>query len=103
MPGGRVKGDGRGRLGGRAKGTPNKVTVERRALIASFVEKNWDDFEKNFKEIKDPVRKCDIYMSMMQYYAPKLAAIDYKDKTPMKSFKDELDEDSGLKTRENKE
>lgn len=97
---GRVKGDGRGRLGGRAKGTPNKVTVERRALIASFVEENWEDFKKSYSEIKDPQRKCDIFMSMMAYYAPKLAAVEYKDKTPPKTFKDELDEDSGLKSRD---
>lgn len=99
MPVGRRKGDGLGRFGGRKKGTPNKVTVERRALIASFVEQNWNDFVEEYKKITDHEKKCSIFMSMMAYYAPKLAAVEYKDKTPGKTFKDELDEISGEKTR----
>ena len=86
-------------MGGRTKGTPNKVTLERRALIASFIEANWDDFLENYKAIVDPEKKCSLFMSMMAYYAPKLAAIEYKDKTPVKTLKDELDELSGEKTR----
>ena len=96
----RPKNDGRGRIGGRSKGTPNKVTVERRARVASFIEDNWDDFLENYKAIKEPQKKCDIFMSMMGYYAPKLAAVEYKDKTPGKTFRDELDEISGEKTRQ---
>ena len=95
----RQKNDGRGRLGGRAKGTPNKVTVERRALIASFVESRWEEFLENYDSIKDPQKKCDIFMSMMGYYAPKLAAVEYKDKTPAKTYQDELDELSEERTR----
>lgn len=95
----REKNDGRGRMGGRKKGTPNKVTVERRALIASFIEEEWDEFVSNYHDIKDPEKKCSIFMSMMSYYAPKLAAVEYKDKTPAKSMADELDEISGEKTR----
>ena len=98
--GGRQKGDGRGRLGGRAKGTPNKVSSERKARIAEFVEKNWEDFEKAYSDLKDPKEKCSIFMAMMPYYAPKLAAVEYKDKTPPKTFQDELDELSGEKTRQ---
>ena len=86
-------------MGGRTKGTPNKVTAERRALISSFVEENWDDFQKSYKQIVDPEKKCSIFMSMMSYYAPKLAAVEYKDKTPPKTFSDELDELSGLNTK----
>jgi len=95
----RQKGDGRGRLGGRAKGTPNKVTVERRALIASFVEDNWEDFVESYKTITDPEKKCALFLSMVQYYAPKLAAIEYKDTAKAKSLKDELDELSGQITK----
>jgi len=100
MAGGRTKGDGRGRLGGRAKGTLNKVTVERRARIAEFIESNWDDFMKSYSELDDPKEKCSIFMAMMPYYAPRLAAVEYKDNSPAKTFKDELDEISGEKTRQ---
>lgn len=86
-------------MGGRQKGTPNKVTIERRALIASFIEENWQTFKDSFELITDPDKKCSIFMQMMAYYAPKLASVDYKDKTPIKTFNDELDELSGEKTR----
>lgn len=95
----RPKGDGRGRLGGRAKGTPNKVTAERKARIAQFLEGNWDKFSEAFKELKDPRDICNVFISMMPYYAPKLAAVEYEDKTPVKTFKEELDELSGEKSR----
>lgn len=96
----RRKGDGRGREGGRKKGTPNKVNKETRALIANFVEENWEQFKEDFRNIADPEKKCSIFMQMMSYYAPKLSSVEYKDKTPAKTFKDELDELSAEKTRE---
>lgn len=95
----RQKGDGLGRLGGRKKGTPNKVTVERKARIAAFIEGHWDEFENAYNNLDDPKDICGIFMAMMPYYAPKLAAVEYKDKTPVKTFHDELDEISGEKTR----
>lgn len=96
----RQKGDGKGRLGGRAKGTPNKVTAERKARIAQFVEGHWEEFVMNYEQLDDPKEKCKIFMDILPYYAPKLSAVEYKDKTPAKSFKDELDELSGELTRE---
>lgn len=98
----REKNDGRGRLGGRAKGTPNKITKEKRELIAKFIDSKWDDFEKSFNDIKDPEKKCQIMVSMLPYAFPRLASVEYKDKTPSKTFKDELDEISGEITREGK-
>lgn len=95
----RQKGDGLGRLGGRVKGTPNKVTSERKARIASFVEGHWKDFEEAYQKLKDPKDICSIFLTMMPYYAPKLAAVEYKDKSPAKTYRDELDEISGEKTR----
>ena len=95
----RRKGDGRGREGGRKKGTPNKVNKETRALIANFVEENWEQFKEDFRSIADPEKKCSIFMQMMSYYAPKLSSVEYKDKTPAKTFQDELDELSGETTK----
>ena len=95
----RQKGDGLGRLGGRTKGTPNKVTAEKKARIAAFMEGNWEKFEEAFKQLTDPKEICQTYLAMMPYYAPKLASVDYKEKAPAKTYKDELDEISGEKTR----
>jgi len=95
----RPKGDGRGRIGGRAKGTPNKVSKERRELISEFLDKEWDNFLKMYNE-SDRETKMKIYMEMIPYTTPKMASIEYKEKVKPKTFKDELDEESGEKTRQ---
>ena len=95
----RLKGDGRGRIGGRAKGTPNKVSKERRELISEFLDKEWPNFLKMYNE-SDREKKMKIYMEMIPYTTPKMASIEYKEKVKPKTFKDELDEESGEKTRQ---
>lgn len=94
----RQKNDGRGRMGGRQKGTTNKVTKERRELISEFLDKEWPNFQKMYDRA-DEETKMKIYMEMIPYTTPKMASIEYKEKLRPKSYKDELDEDSGQKTR----
>ena len=95
----RQKGDGRGNQGGgRKPGTPNRVTRERRELINQFLDENWEDFKKHYQDA-DPATKLKIYMEMIPYTTPKMATIDYKAEKPPKTFVDELDEESGEKTR----
>lgn len=94
----RPRGDGLGRQGGRQKGTPNKVSRERRELIAEFLDKEWDNFQKMYQEADDET-KMKIYMEMIPYTTPKMASVEYKEKTKPKTFDDELDELSGEKTR----
>ena len=100
MPKGFQKGDGHGRNGGgRKAGTPNKVTKETRELISKFVDGHWADFEKSYDSIKDPEKKCQIMTQLRPFIAPKMASVEYKDKTPGRTFKQELDEISGEITR----
>ena len=96
----RFKGDGKGRQGGRKKGTPNKSTEELRALITKFVNEKWEDFVSAYDSIEDPDKKCRITIDLMQFAVPKLASIEYKDKDKPKTLADELDEMSGEMTRE---
>ena len=96
----RQKGDGRGQQGGgRKKGTPNRVTKEKRELISKFIDGNWDVFDKNYEDITDPEKKCRIFLELLPYVTPKLMSTELKDITPPRTFKDELDEDSGEVTR----
>ncbi len=95
----RQKNDGKGRMGGRKKGTPNKVDRGRRELIADFLDENWDNFKQMYKD-SDPATKVKIYMEMIPYTTPKLAAVEYKEVEPAKTFADELDELSGEPTRQ---
>lgn len=95
----RPKGDGKGRQGGgRKKGTPNRVTKERRELISEFLDKNWESFQEMY-ERADEETKMKIYMEMIPYTTPKMASVEYKSKEQPKTLDDELDEISGEKTR----
>ena len=96
---GRTKGDGLGKTGGRKKGTPNKLTKEKREMIAKFIDDNWEDFQLAFDSIDKPEAKCSVMIGLLPFAFPKLAQIDYKDKGTGKTLDDELDEISGEKTR----
>lgn len=94
----RVKGDGKGRQGGRKPGTPNKVTREKRELISKFVDEKWEDFLTAYDSLK-PNEKCNVMVALMPFAIPKLTSVEYKGETKLKTYKDELDEDSGEITR----
>ena len=96
----RFKGDGKGRQGGRKKGTPNKSSEEIREIITKFINLKWDDFVSAYDAIEEPDKKCRITIDLMQFAVPKLASIEYKDKDKPKTMADELDEMSGEMTRE---
>ena len=85
-------------MGGRQKGTTNKVTKERRELISEFLDQEWPNFQKMYDKADDET-KMKIYMEMIPYTTPKMASVEYKEKLRPKSYKEELDEDSGQKTR----
>ena len=96
----RQKGDGKGNQGGgRKKGTPNRLTRERRELINEFLDDNWEDFKANYKAA-DPATRLKIYMEMVPYTTPKMATVEYKEQAHPKTYKDELDELSGETTRQ---
>ena len=88
-----------GKTGGRKKGSTNKVTAERKARLAEFIEGHWDEFEKAYNSLDDPKDICKFFLDLMPYYAPRLQAVEYKTETPAKTFRDELDELSGEVTR----
>lgn len=84
------------RRGGRTKGTPNKITAEARAAIATFVEGNAHRLQVWLDLVADGVRgpankdgtpgdllippnpqkAFELFQSVIQYHVPKLAATD---------------------------
>lgn len=88
---GRPKGDGRGRLGGRAKGTPNKTTKNMRMLLTKFCEEQYDDFVSFYERILNPKERCEIYLKAQSFVTPKLNAVDLDVKNVDNSFKSELE------------
>ena len=87
----RQKGDGRGRLGGRAKGTPNKTTSSMRALLTKFCEEKYEDFVDTYERVLNPKERCEIYLKAQSFVTPKLNAVDLDVKNVDKSFKSELE------------
>lgn len=93
MPKGRVKGSPK--VGGRAKGTPNRTTTDVRMAIAKVLEDNTENFGKWLAMVAegkvgsyvdgrgksrsvylvkpDPARAVEIAMGMAEYHIPKLA------------------------------
>lgn len=73
----RQKNDGRGRLGGRAKGTPNKSTSELRHIIADL----WHTYQHSGQfatdlQCLDPAERITVMEKYAQYIAPKMKSVD---------------------------
>lgn len=86
----RQKGDGKGRMGGRKPGTPNKVPPPSKERLRDFVMDNYDAFCDAFKRIDDPYKKCDIYIKVNSFVTPKLAAVDVKADVQKKTYEDDI-------------
>ena len=73
----RQKNDGRGRLGGRAAGTPNKVSGTLKEWLTSLIDKNRAQIEKDLQDL-EPKERLQMMEKLMQYVIPKQAAQQVK-------------------------
>lgn len=96
----RPKNDGKGRMGGRTKGTPNKVSSEVKNALAPIVMAyvNGEGLgETKAKLAEDlqamqPAERAKVMKDLIPYVIPKLSAVEIKDAVPVKTFREELDE-----------
>ena len=96
----RQKNDGKGRLGGRTKGTPNKVTGEAKSALADIVgayvsgEGVGPTKAKLSEDLAamQPAERAKVMKDLIPYVIPKLSAVELKDKVPVKTYKEELEE-----------
>lgn len=70
----RQKNDGKGRMGGRQKGTPNKVTASVKDWVAQVIDKNRRQMEKDIKTL-EPKDRLQMLEKLMQYVVPKQQAV----------------------------
>lgn len=70
----RQKNDGRGRLGGRAKGTPNKTTSSIRDWLTKLVNKNKRQIQQDLDAL-DPKSRLEALAKFLPYIAPKQQAV----------------------------
>ncbi|WP_280751150.1 MULTISPECIES: hypothetical protein [unclassified Parabacteroides] len=68
----RKKDDGKGRLGGRTKGTPNKVTGDIKARLQAII--NGYDIEADLNEL-EPQQRITVMERLMQYIIPKQQSV----------------------------
>ena len=70
----RQKNDGKGRIGGRQSGTPNKVTSSVKEWLSTLIDKNRKQIEKDIKQLESKER-LQILEKLMQYVVPKQQAV----------------------------
>lgn len=96
----RAKNDGKGRLGGRVKGTPNKVTSEVKNALAPIVMayvsgeglgESKAKLEEDLQAMQ-PAERAKVMKDLIPYVIPKLSAVEIKDAVPVKTFREELEE-----------
>lgn len=75
----REKNDGKGRLGGRSKGTPNKATADIKQWVASILEDGRDKFMQSM-EMLEPSEYVRVFSGLLNYVVPKQQAISMEAK-----------------------
>lgn len=70
----RQKNDGKGRMGGRQKGTPNKVTANVRDWLSELINKNRNQIESDLKRL-DPKDRLQVLEKLLQYVLPKQQSV----------------------------
>lgn len=71
----RPKNDGKGRIGGRVKGTPNKKTKEVRAFISDLLQEKMDDIKTAFDQL-EAKDKVAAFTQLVKYVIPSLQSVD---------------------------
>lgn len=88
------------RIGGRRKGTPNRITKDLRERISTFLEDNWEEAEKTWTEIKDPRDKLRLFIELASFAVPKMQAVSLDAKV---SAADSVEDDLCRLAEEEKE
>lgn len=70
----RQKNDGRGRIGGRAKGTPNKTTATVKDWIQGIIDGHRKQFEHDLMEL-EPSERVKVITNLLQYVTPKVQSV----------------------------
>lgn len=70
--------DGRGRLGGRAKGTPNKSTSDLKNWLSGLLNDNRNQFEKDLRELL-PEERIKVLSGLFNYVIPKQQSLSVEE------------------------
>ena len=66
---------GHSKIGGRAKGVPNRSTSDFRAILRDVLEKELQELGSNLSAIKSPERRLELTFKLLPYILPKVQEI----------------------------
>jgi len=66
---------GHQKTGGRAEGTPNKLTAEKKEKLELFFKKNFPKVQANF-DMLDAKDQLTFMLSILEYIMPKMARVE---------------------------
>lgn len=71
----RSKNDGRGRMGGRTKGTPNKTTAQIKDWVVALIGRNTEQIEEDLLAM-EPKDRVMMFERLMRYVLPTQTTIE---------------------------
>lgn len=89
----RPKGDGRGRLGGRQKGTPNKATAEAHKGFQDIFDNNIDNVQKHLDALaraEEHDKWLGYFLTLARYVVPTKAAVKVSEDTDTANLRAEI-------------
>ncbi len=78
---------------GRPRGSGNRVTRDVKAAITQIAEHNVDDFETWLRQIKDPARRCEVFLKVLAYHLPQLTKVEARVNTRPRTIAELSDEE----------
>jgi hypothetical protein len=95
MQGEKGRKKGAPKTGGRKPGTPNRINKDLRARISTFLDDNFEEAVKSWREINEPVQKVRLYTDLIKFAVPTLQSVDLdanvSKSTPIEDKMKELD------------
>lgn len=64
-------------IGGRPKGSTNKITTELRERINDFLSENWEQIEKDFL-VLEPDKRVLLFEKLLSYTLPKMQSVQMR-------------------------
>jgi len=76
--------DGRGRLGGRQKGTPNRTTSDLKRWLSGLLDDNRKQFEDDIKALR-PDERIRLLSGLMAYIIPKQQSLSVEEQAKVET------------------
>ena len=83
------------KTGGRKLGTPNKVTGTLKEFVASLIDQNREQMERDLKAL-NPKDRLYVLERLIQYVLPKEQSVDVRGANAFEELMKSLDEEEGI-------